>query len=242
MVLALYSVAVCSACGCGVFTVCLADFVFVQKNKKIVAGSIRPPHRMIHVVKTEGHDRCDHPHCNGARNDTLHMFWICKKWELIRKKYVGALEAFINKIHNIPNHLGKERAKKMRALLKTPCFQQCGICPGDVKDAQEAAQVLEQENDEVTHFERQLVGAEDCTEDENINGILHHKIYTDGSCFNGTDRLLARAGWAVWYGTNSKSNIGAPLCGPVQTSYRAELRAILHVVRTAIDPVLVMCD
>ena len=36
--------------------------------------------------------------------------------------------------------------------------------------------------------------------------------------------------------------MSAPLCGPVQTSYRAELRAILHVVRTAIDPVVVMCD
>ena len=39
-----------------------------------------------------------------------------------------------------------------------------------------------------------MVGADDCTEADVIDGIVHHKIYTDGSCFNGTDRLLARAG------------------------------------------------
>ena len=66
-------------------------------------------------------------------------------------------------------------------------------------------------------------------------------MFTDGSNQNGTSRELARAGWGVFYANCSSHNTASKLHGPVQTPYRAELRALLHVVKTASDRVLVMC-
>ena len=57
---------------------------------------------------------------------------------------------------------------------------------------------------------------------------------------NGTHRYLARAGWWVFCGHNSKLNTNAPLRGPIQTSYRAEIRAVSHVIRTAVVPTHVL--
>ena len=51
-------------------------------------------------------------------------------------------------------------------------------------------------------------------------------VFTDGSASNGTHRYLARAGWGVYCRPNSKLNTNAPLRGLIQTSYRAEIRAI----------------
>jgi ribonuclease HI len=78
-----------------------------------------------------------------------------------------------------------------------------------------------------------------CTQ---IDGNWWYKAYTDGSNQNGTSRELARAGWGVFYAKGSQHNKASKLHGPVQTSYRAELRALLHVVRTASCRILVMCD
>ena len=66
--------------------------------------------------------------------------------------------------------------------------------------------------------------------------------FTDGSASNGTHKYLARAGWGVNYGHNPKLNTNAPLKGPIQTSYRAEIRAVLHVIRTAVVPTHVWAD
>ena len=65
-----------------------------------------------------------------------------------------------------------------------------------------------------------------------------YKVYTDVSGFNGTQREIARAGWGAYFGKGSSANIADKLYGSVQTSYRAELRALLHVVRTTEVPVL----
>ena len=46
----------------------------------------------------------------------------------------------------------------------------------------------------------------------------------------------------VFYAKGSEHNKASKLHGPVQTSYRAELRAVLHVVKTASCRILVMCD
>ena len=69
-------------------------------------------------------------------------------------------------------------------------------------------------------------------------GTFYRKVYTDGYCMNGSFRFLARAGWGVFYGTNAQHNCKHPLDGPVQTSYRAEMKALYH----AKAPVCIMCD
>ena len=46
----------------------------------------------------------------------------------------------------------------------------------------------------------------------------------------------------MWYSALSPYNGIEKLAGPVQTSYKAEARALLHVVRTAGVPTCIMCD
>jgi ribonuclease HI len=68
------------------------------------------------------------------------------------------------------------------------------------------------------------------------------KSYTDGSCHEGDNPDVARAGWGAYFAKNSKHNFAAPLDGPVQTSYRAELKAVIHVIRKTATPTVIMCD
>ena len=53
---------------------------------------------------------------------------------------------------------------------------------------------------------------------------------------------MARAGWSVWYANDSPYNVYDGLTGPLQTSYRGELRAILHIFQTAGTPTWIKCD
>ena len=64
----------------------------------------------------------------------------------------------------------------------------------------------------------------------------------DGSALDTSNPYTARAGWGVWYGHGSGYNRAEPLLGPTQTSYRAELRAALHVVQYASHPTRVVTD
>ena len=44
----------------------------------IIAGSIRPPHRLLHAkVKVMEDVKCTYPQCKAARSDTMHIFWNC---------------------------------------------------------------------------------------------------------------------------------------------------------------------
>ena len=83
--------------------------------------------------------------------------------------------------------------------------------------------------------------AANCTDSrwEQHDGWWYMVAYTDGSAHNPEHRLTSRAGWAVWYGSDSPYNVSAPLCGLVQTSYKAEARALLQVVRTAGFPTVI---
>ena len=75
-----------------------------------------------------------------------------------------------------------------------------------------------------------------------IDDYQFRLVYTDGSALNNSDRLTARAGFGVWYSALSPYNGIEKLAGPVQTSYKAEARALLHVVRTAGVPTCIMRD
>lgn len=66
-----------------------------------------------------------------------------------------------------------------------------------------------------------------------IGGTSYTKVYTDGSCCNGSMRELSRAGWGAYFGEDSDSNIQKPLSGLIPTSYRAELLALVHILKVA---------
>ena len=70
--------------------------------------------------------------------------------------------------------------------------------------------------------------------------VTYHKVYTDGSCWYSKSHELARAGWGlVFHG--SAFNCAYPLDWLVQTSYRAELKAVLQVLRCAKATIFIIC-
>ena len=73
-------------------------------------------------------------------------------------------------------------------------------------------------------------------------GQWYMSAYPDGSAFNPTSKYLARAGWGVYYAADSAHNVSGHLYGPIQSSYRGEVRAILEIVRTAAYYTIIYCD
>ena len=134
------------------------------------------------------------------------------------------------------------RPKRIRELLETPCFQQCGICPADVGLLRKAANIdVSNPHVGVTEPNMQFPGG--VGEQTIVAGdVTYSKIYSDGSCREGNIRSVARAGWGVFVAPSSPHNFHAPLDGPVQTSYRAELKAVLHILRHTVTPTMIMCD
>ena len=178
-------------------------------------GSIRPPHRLKYTKRTDN-DICTHQECKGAKADTEHIFWDCCKWDHIRKPYMHQLKIYEAKISS-----QAERKQAIDDLLCTPCFKQCGICPGDDRLLRATYNL---HNDDRIHYQTP-------PENSNLEGELHTtcnesqylRVYTDGSCTDGTLREKSRAGWGVFVAPKHPDNWSSPLPGPAQTSYRAEV-------------------
>ena len=75
-----------------------------------------------------------------------------------------------------------------------------------------------------------------------INCKTYVIVCTGGSAFFIHCRYMARAGWSVWYADNSPYNAYDGLTSALQTSYRGELRAILHIFQTAGTATWIKCD
>ena len=84
---------------------------------------------MIHTGRISDCNR-DHPDCNGVTNNADHMFWDCAKWNEVRDKYKKQIDYMIQKLISIPDHRGKERAKKLKHILSLPVFGQMWHLPG----------------------------------------------------------------------------------------------------------------
>jgi len=128
-------------------------------------------------------------------------------------------------------------------VLDNNSFRQCGICPGNLEALKATYQISD--NDPYKNnapLQEDFYEGCDLAEKHVEGDYSWYKVYTDGSGYYGTQRKIARAGWGVFYGKGSESNISSKLHGPVQTSYRAELRALLHVVRNTTVHVMIMID
>jgi hypothetical protein len=105
---------------------CQLDRQAKRRLKMIIAGSIRPPHRLVHAgISTS--DVCMCVQCDRARCDTQHIFWKCARWKGIRTVYLAAIQDILNKLHSNT----KYRAKQIEDMINSACFQHRGICPGD---------------------------------------------------------------------------------------------------------------
>eukprot|EP00972_Heterocapsa_arctica_P090844 13404998-Heterocapsa_arctica.AAC.1 len=75
--------------------------------------------------------------------------------------------------------------------------------------------------------------------------VLQHKastVYTDGLAVFPRDLPMRRAAFGVWIGENSVHNHSQPLPGKVQTAYRAELHAIVHVAERYTENISIIAD
>ena len=124
----------------------------------------------------------------------MHIVWKCPRWKAIRDPYLHAIERLLKKLNDMPHHLGKVRHKAIKKLINTPCFQLCGICPDAERGASSYNIDVPSPHSSAVTAEQQYMGNE-LAQVEYIDGVKHYKIYTDGSCSNGTNKILARAGW-----------------------------------------------
>ena len=193
----------------------------------ILAGSIRAPHRLKRAGLMKS-DKCSHPDCVGARVTTTHLFWECAKYQQPRQKYLDAIEA---KKNFLRKH-DKFALKAVNSILGNNCFRNTSICPGDKQQLLDTY-AIDSFDPYRLGITADAIVKEDCVANMmNIDDKHFHKVYTDGSAIHGTSRELARAGWGVFYGPSSPHNHSSKLHGPTQTSYRAEVRALLHAVQT----------
>ena len=77
-----------------------------------------------------------------------------------------------------------------------------------------------------------------------LNRDSHNRIiaYTDGSAYHPDDPRRRRAAWGVHYANDHPYNARGPVTSELQTVYRAELMAALHVLKTANMPTKIVTD
>lgn len=205
--------------------------------KRIIAGSICAKDH-LKAMKVVESDSCPCAECHGARCTTDHIFWHCSAYAPERGKLIQALDDYEAKVRR----RSVDRAEAIKHLRVQTYFRHCGLCTAP-PDALGDLNRLSDELDEATLPEYLPLidvsgypASTRCTPEGRII------VYTDGSAVDTTSRLTARAGWGVNYAEGSSLNASSFLKGPVQISRRAELRALLHVVRTASRPHLVRAD
>ena len=137
--------------------------------------------------------------------------------------------------------------------MELPCFRNCRIMIGNDSIRQAHAQLPTTDNYDDSHLTTNVISRHDNQDyidpiktdkfdwelDENCWRI---RVFTDGSAFDPTCKYMARAGWGVYYTADHPCNAHGHIFGPIQTSYRAEVRAVIHVLRTAVNPTIIYCD
>ena len=68
------------------------------------------------------------------------------------------------------------------------------------------------------------------------------EAWTDGSALHPGVRQLNKAGWGLWIPGVEGGELAEPLCGTVQTSQRAEVRALVAALEATAGAVRVWTD
>jgi len=170
----------------------------------------------------------------------------------VRIKYGTAADKVITQINSITYH-GAQRARALKSLQSKPCLRLCGLCPDEHIYEQTLPLVnLDSESKDLWEVRRQSYDKDYCIQDINSvpgaysimhSGRMRLVVYTDGSCLYPRHRKLAHAGWGVVYScTDDSLNEHGPVLSIVQTSYRAEVRAVLQVIARCKADVLICSD
>ena len=143
--------------------------------------------------------------CGLAAETLQHMWWHCPAWKTLRYD------------PNLPSEACRRE--------QPPCTQNLGIA---------------MEDDECIGFQQQEpCGAEvECPAE--LPGSIDEEMmcddrviaWTDGACKDNQDARFRRAGAGVFYCKSSARNQSIALSGREQTNQRAELLAVVHVLRS----------
>ena len=101
---------------------CKLDAKSTRRLQAIRAGSIRTPHRLVHTPH-HADGKCECPQWHRQRSDATHIFWCCQQWKAARDVYLTNVQNYIDKVRNLQNHIGKERAKQLKKVINSKCFQ-----------------------------------------------------------------------------------------------------------------------
>ena len=160
------------------------------------------------------------------------------RWYALRAPY-------LKKIHGIlwvaETKIGKDTAKYLKDLMKTPSFRHTGIVNANKETVQWAAE-------QNTQSTCPLDTCQDClrwddqAQTMTVNGIKMMIVFTDGSANAVNTDMLAYAGWGFYLHEGSTQNTGGVLNGKPTTSYRAEVCAVLEVVWRVRHPTCIVSD
>ena len=124
-------------------------------------------------------------------------------------------------------------------------MQLCGICPEDAT----AIDHIHANDDTSDPGLTKAVSADELVDPnephlvhEDHEGTTYIVAFPDGSTFCPKSFWLAHSGWGVYYGSECPYNISSKLHGNCQDTFRSELRAILEILRRAIDPTWIRSD
>ena len=205
--------------------------------RSIIAGSIRGLDRLLRAGLVNS-SICPCVKCNGAVADTEHILWHCHEYHSIRKKGLKQIEDYCSR-------LMPWRAALANDFMSRPSFICCGVC----NDKPESANLGQYRNRNDPIHEEPVKPEEIISEPPSgdfrtveIDDRTFLIVYTDGAAFHSDSPRFAHAGWGVYYAEGSNGNSCGPLYGHRQCSFRAELRAVLQVLRTAAYPTVIKCD
>jgi ribonuclease HI len=157
------------------------------------------------------------PHCGVEVEDHEHRFWRCPRWDVVRAAALGA-----------PVDSRAERATI-----------DAGVATTGVLAAQPELIVLA----EAASAEPMDLPAEGEVPWQHCEA-LRRKVWSDGSCLNPLDPLLARAAWGIRVQGIGEA-VPVDLAGPVngaQTAQRAEVAAALAAARAVNAPIELVSD
>ena len=138
----------------------------------------------------------------------------------------------------------QERHRLVRSKdVSKACFVLCCVCHDDKRGWDSYHKTAAEEDIDMTTpvDPSRITSSCDDADWTLIDGYQYILVYMDGSAVHTTDRLSARASWRVWYCEQSPFNGIEKLVGPVETLYKAEGRALLHVGPAGV-PTYFMCD
>ena len=206
----------------------------VKRLEEILAGAFRPNSRLYKA------GTCRSPFCpfcpdnpEGPQEETKeHCFWECPAWSAVRTPFLQLLNA-------IGFYTDYTRPYQHRA--GPPGLWQTGIIHEDPRLLELLSAIPEDGHSEVGTPLRPEDGAREEFETDPL-GIRRVVVAGDGSGLHPRDRRLRRCGYSCYYGPQHSRNYEGKLLGTVQVVPRAELRAVLRVLRTEDRPFLFLSD